>query len=95
MTDAMTICATTVPVPVDVTVTVETMIEALKNKCGVYENHDSYYKTENGKLYKYTDVAYHGSSQYVTQLVSENENVVAMYDAIVAFEKAYKAHTQR
>lgn len=95
MSDTMKIHATTVPVSVDVTVTVETMIEALKNKCGVYENHNNYYKTENGKLYKCTDISYHGSPRYETELISENEDVVAMYEAITAFEKAYKNHMQQ
>lgn len=90
MADTMRITATTVPVPVEVNISVENMIDALKKRCGVYDKHDTYYTVENNKLYRHADISYHGSPQYETTLVSDDENIAAMYSAIVAFEDAYK-----
>ena len=88
----MRVTAQTVPVNVDVTLSMEDVIAALKAECGVRSNNndDSYYVVENHILYKFTDVSYHGSPRYEKSMISDDENVVDMYEAIIAFEKAYK-----
>lgn len=86
----MRMTAQTIPRTVEVDVSMEEIIECLKEKCGVRESHDCYYSVSDNKLYKHTDVSYHGSPVYEDTLVSEDPNVIIMYESIVNFEKAYK-----
>lgn len=88
------VIAQTMPVNVEVEISVEEMIRALKAECGVYESHDSHYTVEyyarnNVQLVKHTDVSYHGSPIYKDTVVSTDKNVINMFEAITVFERAY------
>ena len=84
------VVAQTVPTKVNVTVTIPNLIAALKAECGVYDAHERYYTVENGVLYKFTDTSYHGSPRYEKKAVTDDPNVVDMYQAVIAYEAAYK-----
>ena len=74
----------------EVSVSMEEIISRLKEECGVRENPDNYYTVEDGKIIKNEDISYHGSPLYRKTVISDNPNVVAMYESILNFERAYK-----
>lgn len=86
----MKMMAKTIPENVEVDVSMEEIIKRMKEECGVREDHDCYYSVEDNKLYKHTDTSYHGALRYEDTVVSDDPNVIIMYEAVISFEKAYK-----
>lgn len=86
--------ATPFSVPADVDIS--EVIDALKGSLGVRETHETYYTVERpddssaASLVKHTDISYHGSPMYEDDIITTDENIINMFEAIESFEKAYK-----
>lgn len=92
MNEMLKVTAYTVPTPVEVNLTIPSMIEALKNSFHFNDDYDSYVEVEKGSLYRFTDISGRGEHYNHKELISDDPNVVEMYKSLMAFEKAYKAY---
>lgn len=92
----MKITAKTLPTTVEVDISIEDMIAKLKEYCGVLNPDGRFeYEIKDNKIIKHVDVSYHGSPQYVSQVVTSDPAVVEMYSAILAYEKAYNSYNKK
>lgn len=89
------VMAQTVPVNVEVDISIEEMIRALKKECGVVDDYDSFYSVKGKKLYRHTDISRHGSPHYRDTVVSEDPNIIEMFKGIEAYERAYKLNQNK